>query len=182
MIFLSELRTGQVRNSFNSLNIDICLLIQQHAYPGEGADVDIRPKFNKTVPWSKAGSNHQDVKSGFLGTGPSAGEISFIIDIKNSDFVWLYCEYCGGNPFGQAVFLLDVNAAANVLPNMYNNGTIYAPSAERLVWTKVTKMGNDGMHLIDLPKGKHVLSILNNHTNSSPKNANSGLTQIILWP
>lgn len=151
-------------------------------WTGNGPEVDIRPNEAVTMSWWHTNTGYQDIKDNYIGHGASAGEISFLIDIKDKDFIWVFGEYCGGKSMEQAVFYLDENASAAVQPNGFHNGTIYIPTPHRVQWTKLTKMGSEGMHLYDLPKGKHVVSILNNHTAASSKDAQSGLTHIIMWP
>ena len=71
--------------------------------------------------------------------------------------------------------------ATTALTRSVKNETFYTPTSTRIIWTKVNKMGNEGVHLFDLPRGEHIVSILNNHTKKSKKDSACGLSHVIMW-
>ena len=96
--------------------------------------------------------------------------------------MWLFGEGDLKNPFEQAMFYLDEDAKAALTPNQDGVGSTYKPTDRRVVWTKVNKMGNNAVHLFELPKGEHVLSIYNNETPQSAKGAGTTVSHIVAWP
>jgi hypothetical protein len=107
---------------------------------------------------------HLDFKPAWSGKNEADGELSFRIKVENADYVWIFGD------LKNSVVYLDPNAAANLQKKTDGSGYIYTPTANRLIWTKKT-VDHDDIHLTDLPKGEHVVSI-----------QKGVLTHVITWP
>ena len=166
---------------------DIVVGVTNWSYAGGGNSKGVGIVPNETaldaIEWQEnkvPGSDVTDRKPKWTGKGPNAGEIHFKISIKQKDFIWIFAEAIVKAPFEQAVFFLDMNATT-ALTRSVKNETFYTPTSTRIIWTKVNKMGNEGVHLFDLPRGEHIVSILNNHTKKSKKDSACGLSHVIMW-
>merc|ERR1711871_397278 len=125
----------------------------------------------------------KDQKPHWMAKGPYFSEIHFKIVIGEKDFIWVFGEGDAKNPLEQAIFFIDYNAKAAITPDPIRNGTIYTPTPNRARWTKITKMGNNAVHLYELPKGELILSIANDEQpGKSAKNAATMVSHIIMWP
>ena len=152
---------------------------------GNAKGMGIVPNENTldAIEWqenSVKGTDVTDRKPKWTSKGLKTGEIHIKILIKEKNFIWIFAEAIDKTPFEHAAFFLDINATAALIKNAQNE-TSYIPSSNRIMWTKVNKMGNEGVHLFDLPNGEHILSILNNYTMNSKKGFTCGLSHVLMW-
>lgn len=105
----------------------------------------------------------------YYSDGPTHGEIHFQIQIDRNDFILI----CGSvkESLLHTLIYLDLNVEGDL--------TNYTPSETRVLWTKRKYLAGECKYLLEIPRGRHVVSI---HPHEEHKNHKTGLSHVITWP